>query len=1079
MSSSLDQLQYNFGDKVPDGAIPLAHIYMNTPNIYEHLKVIGSGKFFSQNIDGLSTRSVATVQLTYNQPYNSNPIIANVLVSNKVLDPSFLHGIDGYDSSTTWTSDTSWSTVGIGEGRTGRVFSNTGSYETGDEPGVDQGLTDLSSIKKCAFVNWNGNVGIRTLTSSSMVARNALEQLYDRNNVIYQLTMWIATDPVDSSNTRRDPIASNSVSIDGTFLQINVYALSASGGIIGTLSSDILGGSQTLSYFRNPSQLFLRYRSSFFKCLDTNISKIKIEITGNNIEGLYIDDVRIRSYNLQNPSNVPTDPNWTIGSDINLNLGPSGNILNNPYMINNSVTNGYFYDNPTAIPNWTPYISQPKDSGIGVLGFGEIGNRFDFLENSVGSNRGHIVFSERYIHRGGSLLQLSQDSINRYFNTEDRIESDIISINTTYNYGLSFEVWWWSDYDNRNLLSAFATPTVTRDSNNQLVFHGGYGYFIAEVWGLNNSNTITENALTYAVGPNYYSPILYSNGIPLSSPGNYKIPVTTPKFTFSNGSTTKAKVIFRFVGSNTGVRIPSLNAYSIPATGVVTVTSGPNTQVYTLSNQIKVDKVWADDSNGWRLLIKDGIFERNYTLSSEEPSGSWLRKVGYRDGDNLNLVYTVPEFNLDPQFNNVFHLQETYKMPCQMLDSKTLFLMNRDIYLVNQIYVNNTVILTGAISSGGISIGGVSSTSYIDFLSLPLQFPDLIESVDQNKGTIKFLRSFNDKDLIQVSYVYRENRYIYKGFYDTGSWNDLDLNPGAGHRFHVGLDSIGQPGKELLNKPITIYLIPTAAYLVSGASTGIYNYKSALDLPVDSRPVSFVRHIIGINSDDPTLIGYPSSAVLAKIFVNSPGSISDVNILDIRSRGGGLPEDWISQNNTEFEEETRVRIPLVSNDWLSTKVILYPNDIFTFVGLGAASGSIGPYQIIPSTSLYAAIATSKPSTGTSGFLIGSSYAATIGYVSSSMLASGLLFLRVSNTSKSVSGELFAIIKTKRKYSQGAVWDINSWSGEPVMMNGVAILEIPKEILTGEDGYRKLTSEQVEEIVNKHTAAGVLPLISYK
>lgn len=62
---------------------------------------------------------------------------------------------------------------------------------------------------------------------------------------------------------------------------------------------------------------------------------------------------------------------------------------------------------------------------------------------------------------------------------------------------------------------------------------------------------------------------------------------------------------------------------------------------------------------------------------------------------------------------------------------------------------------------------------------------------------------------------------------------------------------------------------------------------------------------------------------------------------------------------------------------------------------------------------------------------------------------------------------------------GTCWDISGWDGEPAMLNGTTIVELPASILKSDDNPSgKFTQTQIEEIVAKRIPVGVMPVIRY-
>jgi hypothetical protein len=1239
---------------VPDGAVPLAYINVPTSDIGQHLKLVGTGKYTTYNTDGLTVKStVPNVNITRKAIAISRSVSELVSV-NKVLDSSFMYGIAP-------STGASWSVLGgvwnwdLNGGRT----SLNSLYDTEDTPAVDQ---DPSAAPKCVTVDWNTGTVSASIISDYIVAREAgKEDQYDRAEIAYQLSLWIATDPVDNYGYRRGAQSWQYQDITKTSIDLSVIGYDASGNAVATMWSGSINQEygDTSNYLTQSTKNFLRFRSDYFKIDDPSIVSFRIVIGGEAIQGVYFDDVRLRSYTYKPWAYPPSSEDTIWSSDTGLGeTVPSPNIIINPEFVDNRYGDGDFdtsfmnlcpdpgfengewsvggrtweeyyfeemfnipfsrgtprtgsnylwlgyldseacidvtgldnnklysfggwmyvmvYDpnntgegwsrcqlkvrfldatnnvigevssapitgtssyqkvsltfsssgysattkwqlviycndstvrNPFTkeiwdnmelkevvappIPYWTFYPSQAINPSTGVLDYNEANNKFAFgvYNKRTSTDNLHYIYSWKTIYKNGTF-QLTEDFCNKYFNTQHIAVADPVSVSTGSTYGLSYALQWPGAKSgitlnmDSTLRGAFAEPFsiyVNTPWGLRTETVSGYGYVTAIVEGLDINGNVTETPLTYTIDPRNTT-LRYDQVLHDDRTGWYFIVISTPKFRFSNTATKQARVTFKFCATIAGINTVSLNSYAPASSGDLSG-SFSNINVYSFSNRITVDRVYMDNTGGWRLGIKDGIFERRFTMSSSEPSGSWLRTVGFNDGDDIVLIYTVPEYNLVSQIrvgdspDFLRHFQSSGGR-CQLIDNKTVWLGNTDVRYIYGVSINGVSVITGTRESHWV----------VSVQDVVAEYPDLLESVDPDAGILKFKRSFNDTDVIYASYIYIEPRYIYRGYYDGKSWHDLDLNPSAGHRFNLCADNKGKAGFDILNNPVVIYLIPTAAYYASCVASGNYTYHSAFELPPETRPTCFVRHLVGTHTNEGEVPGYPSAAIIGKVFIVPPGSINDVSVLDIRSRGGGLPEDWGSDPNykpVDFVEEARVRIP-VGYDWINTHVQFYNNDVVTILGLGYASSSGDPYAIVPSNSLFGNISMTTPSSGASGFQVGNSWSRTIGYTQDSsgnwylaanQASTGLLFLKV-NSSIPGSGDLFAIIRIKRRLFEGWNWDIGSNDGDPVMINGVVVFEVPAAVLTGTNGYRKMTSQQVEEAVQKHVAAGVHWIIRY-
>jgi hypothetical protein len=465
-----------------------------------------------------------------------------------------------------------------------------------------------------------------------------------------------------------------------------------------------------------------------------------------------------------------------------------------------------------------------------------------------------------------------------------------------------------------------------------------------------------------------------------------------------------------------------------------------------LQSALLVDDIQIDFTENWYPCVRDGVFQQPYTLNSAEPSGSWLYNY-FQNGDELVLVYSVPEFVYQNPLAYGYQGGLEVDEPAQVLSTQTILVHRHPILDFISYTVNGTV-YTNPVSG------------------------------DLYHGVVTIPTTLAPTDDVRVTYVYRQDRYVYRGWYDGSVFHDLDLNPGAGHRYEIGADGVGQPGYTLLDRGIVLYAIPTAAYPASGLSAGgASGSVNAMQLPDGQRPSHFVRHQIGTSTTSGPLAPGTSAIMLAELFVDPPGTVNDVTIMDVRSRGGGLPVGWNpTPSQASFTESVRVMVDPTIVDWLNTGIDLQVGDqvVFSIVGISVPSSG---------GCLAAAVATGSPAVAYAGSLASSTGIGAFddgeGFTAA---ASGRLFVMynyvIDPESEAIWPNLFLKISVTRLYYEGVNWDIDSWDGQPVMLNGVAVVEVPSAVLTGADGFRAVTAEQVAAAVQRHVAAGIYPIIRY-
>jgi hypothetical protein len=189
---------------------------------------------------------------------------------------------------------------------------------------------------------------------------------------------------------------------------------------------------------------------------------------------------------------------------------------------------------------------------------------------------------------------------------------------------------------------------------------------------------------------------------------------------------------------------------------------------------------------GWYPRVQDGLVIRRHILQANDTS--WLSEV-FTPGDELVLYYTVYEAQDLPYDSDDRTLQVTHLVTD--LDGKNLQLPDGLLTEVSSIRVNDQELLSATLDA--------SST-----------LPDsVVTGWDPEQGTVKLARTLDPADRVYVTYKHQAELYTFRGFYDDTDavYRDLDLNPEPGHTYDGG-----SPTSELLDRPVFIYLLPTAAY---------------------------------------------------------------------------------------------------------------------------------------------------------------------------------------------------------------------------------------------------------------------------
>jgi len=372
--------------------------------------------------------------------------------------------------------------------------------------------------------------------------------------------------------------------------------------------------------------------------------------------------------------------------------------------------------------------------------------------------------------------------------------------------------------------------------------------------------------------------------------------------------------------------VPRLRSTSVTPSGFV---------IDNFTSQIKVLHPAPNQTDVWRLRIQDGVIVRHYIVQSSD--NSWLSKV-FSVGDELVCYYSIPSALRIPYKNDDVNYEDARVVDVSGViavatDDRTIQLPDRDLYEVSSLTIN-----------GQQQIPNSSGIIRVATPVLPAQSPPLgvITAWDAVGGTLTLNRTVDDRDIILVNYKYREYLYTYEGFLDDSNvYHDLDLNPSKGHTYDGG-----RPTTELLNIPIYLYLVPTAAYRYKDSGGNFVQDRSIFtadrwtqsfvrwektyapvsspnQISVDScrtrstygsayfGSAKFVNSLsvetLNVTASGTGLANQPSAVILAKLYVTSNSQIENVQILDTRSRGGGIPIT-VDTNDVKLPGGTRREI---------------------------------------------------------------------------------------------------------------------------------------------------------------------------
>jgi len=339
-----------------------------------------------------------------------------------------------------------------------------------------------------------------------------------------------------------------------------------------------------------------------------------------------------------------------------------------------------------------------------------------------------------------------------------------------------------------------------------------------------------------------------------------------------------------------------------------------------LHTPIKVVGLNQTTGNNWYPLIQPGTVWRKYVVSSMDSATGWIKLSGAQEGDQLWLIYAVPEYRYGTEetisttpFSSGFKYK-LHQEVCSLIKANQIAYKG-PIDLIKNIYINGSKQY-----SGDLNYTGATQHSYV-------------KNLDPVLKTITLSKSLLPDDHILVEYLGRNDLYTYSGFRDsTNTWYSFDANCEYGH--WIGNDqtrSLNNSANALLNQ-VTIYAIPSAymkySFEPAIPSTGTHVGKVTLKFvrACEHGETHFIRHIVSgerLEQLDSRITGtsvkstwghavfgmnyydeygtfetdifsriVPTMLPLARVVLAAPASVNSVAYADTRIRGGGVPEDY-------------------------------------------------------------------------------------------------------------------------------------------------------------------------------------------
>lgn len=340
-----------------------------------------------------------------------------------------------------------------------------------------------------------------------------------------------------------------------------------------------------------------------------------------------------------------------------------------------------------------------------------------------------------------------------------------------------------------------------------------------------------------------------------------------------------------------------------------------------LNSPIRLKGVEKTESGHFFSRISGGMIWRFHVVSELEPEFSWLIKAGLVPGDEVFLGYSVPEvfYNSsaisDPANTETSKLTTEYETVYPT--SPTEIKYSQDLEILSSIFIN-----------------GVETTINL----LVGESSNLIREIDPISKTIKFKRSFSPDTKVTLKYKTYSEDYVYKGFrfvdeFNNSKWCTCDLSPVAGHHLYDQTADTLKNSSDALTEQVLIYLIPVCFCKLDFTNSGpadatILNGSLRFDTAFNYDESHFVRHYVGQTNEvfdaslglDENFYNYwgitpfgkasfdepgsgafvedifssflPSMIPVGKILLSGAGASKSVSVLDLRPRGGGLPESF-------------------------------------------------------------------------------------------------------------------------------------------------------------------------------------------
>jgi hypothetical protein len=331
----------------------------------------------------------------------------------------------------------------------------------------------------------------------------------------------------------------------------------------------------------------------------------------------------------------------------------------------------------------------------------------------------------------------------------------------------------------------------------------------------------------------------------------------------------------------------------------VLVGVGPSVSLDLTNRSPRVVGISRVSKHHWALKVRPGIAYVDYTIPSYESSHSWLIEAGFNPGDRLMLVYTLPEYSR-LILNGVPTLYARERV----------FVKNGVFRVSRPVNSRMDIVLT---LDNGTSISGNGSGSVFH------------AGMFEQEVTIRQPSLSGYTGEAEVYYPYYTTEYLYTGCWHGSKRCYLNLSvhstSTASAPFVYGYlffpdppDGSTQPPSGHANRlGFYICLRPSMAIPYTDYQNGV---RTGVVLPANGNPetANYLYHLMGVyypprmanfifydptpSSPNPRQI---ASMVLAWVAFMKPLGYAYVDFLDVRNRGGGLPEGYQPANETLWD----------------------------------------------------------------------------------------------------------------------------------------------------------------------------------